>query len=423
MYLFGISASLRAFAGLLALSSKTSLSLSKNSMSDSSNNGQRDPASIPTGWERLLNSKICSILEKQDLFHAHYAAMGNPSWKLDLQPSGECVLEFTETTTGGENTVAKYKCRLVGSESNTARTFLWAIPPDPTMGIPHSLLETNDPLVTIDVQTSLFQTSQEIPITATINGYSIALMAGALLEPDPAKAVFLGPYGDETGTLYLLITDTQTYPSIQDDRPKLERLKGFVSMAAEIPFITNHRVAFEAFAKDLGLSVSLDKNEEQKIIVTDDRANDSVTAYFDSEDNMKRLGDLALMTTDELEATKAAQAANQERAASTASRQQEAQTTPSPPPAAAAAGGGNPNNKCAQLQMNFFQKVMDESVSNQRQLFLDVAKALDLTISPDSSYETAKEVEAWDPATGEAVVGVFNDDNLMSQWKNIKKEA
>lgn len=403
MVLFGIPASattgslsfLRAFVGLLALS-KTSLSFSK-----SNNNGQRDPSNPPNGWETLLNSKICSALEKQDLFHAHYAQLGNPSWKLDLQPTGKCVLEFTEATTGGDNTVAKYDCRLVGSESNTAGTFLWAIPPDPTMGVPHDLMSSKDPLLTQDIQTALFQTRHEIAMTPTVNGYSIALMAGLLLADNPAKAVFLGPYGEETGTLYLLITDTETYPNVVDDRPKLERLKGFVSMAAEIPFITNHRTAFTSYANDLGLEWT--ENADQLVVTVTD-GKDKLEAYFDGDDNMKRLGDLALMTTQELEMAKAAQAANQQR-----------QQQQPPPP------GGDPNNKCAQLQMNFFQKVMDETVPNQRQLFLEVSQALDLTVSKNA--ESAKEIEAWDPYTGEAVVGVFDDANLMTQWRNVKKTA
>ena len=402
--MFGITATagtatftLRAFVGLLALS-KTSLLSSTNS--NVNNNGQRDPAShsIPTGWDDLLNHKICRVLEQQDLFHAHYAQLGNPRWKLDLQPSGACVLEFTDATT--DKTVAKYNCRLVGSESNTAGTFLWAIPPDPARGVPHDLLASKDPRVTPAIQSSLFQTRQEIPLSPTVNGYSLALLAGALLE-EPAQAVFLGPYGDDTGTLYLLITDTDTYPNVVDDRPKLERLKGFVSMAAEIPFITNHKVAFAAYAKDLGLTVTTDGDT---MTVTDSTANDeSLEATFDQDDNMKRLGDLMLMTTDELEAAKAAQAANQQQP-----QQQQ-------PP-------GNPNHKCAQLQMQFFQKVLDEtSVPNQRQLFLDVATALELQLSDHPS--TAKEVEAWDPSTGEAAVGVFDDEHRMTQWRNVKKTA
>lgn len=405
--MFGIS--LRALVGLLAVS-KTSFSLTRTTSSLSagadSTNGERDPASTPDGWDNLLNTKICSALEKQDLFHAHYAAMGNPSWKLDLQPSGACILEFTDEA---EKTVAKYDCRLVGSESNTAGTFMWAIPPDPTMGVPHSLLDSSS--ATPDIQSSIFQTKQEIPMSPTVNGYSIALIAGALLE-EPAKAVFLGPYGDETGTLYLLITDEETYPKIKDDRPKLDRLKGFGTMVAEIPFITNHRAAFTAYANDLGLNVVSD--DDDKVVVTDDVENDSLDAQFDSEGNMKRLGELMLMTTEELEHAKFAQAENLKR-----KQEQQTQTTqaaqdpPSP--------GGDPNNKCAKLQINFFQKVMDESVPDQRKLFLDVAVALELKLSENAS--TAAEVTAWDPEKEEAAVGVFDADNRMTQWRNEKKTA
>ena len=34
------------------------------------------------------------------------------------------------------------------------------------------------------------------------------------------------------------------------------------------------------------------------------------------------------------------------------------------------------NNKCVQLQMQFFQKVLNESISNRWQLFLEIATAL-----------------------------------------------
>lgn len=397
--MFGIS---RTLLSLLALSNshpshpRVTTALSSTTTTATSN-GQRDPGQPPSGWETLLNTKICRLLEQQDLFHAHYAQLGNPSWKLDLQPSGACVLEFTSTVDGSN--VAKYNCRLVGSESNTAGTFLWAIPPDPTLGVPHDLLPSLDELVTSDIQTSIFQTRQEIPMTSTINGYSIALVAGSLLE-EPAKAVFLGPYGADAGTLYLLITDTETYPKIQDERSKLDRLKGFVSMAAEIPFLTNHRVAFAAFAHDLGLSVTTVKEDGDEVVVTvtdpADKDGPSLDAYFNQDDSMKRLGDLMLMTKDELEAA-----------------QQQQQQVPVPP--------GNPNNKCAQLQQNFFQKVMDEALGlSQRELFLVNAKALGLTLSAD--HGTAKEVEAWDKETMEVAIGVFDEDDRMTQWRNEKKK-
>ena len=400
--MFGIT---RTLVGLLALSNshpspRMTTALSSSASTSAASNGQRDPAKAIEGWDTLLNTKICSLLEQQDLFHAHYAQLGNPSWKLDLQPDGACILEFTSATDGSP--VAKYNCRLVGSESNTAGTFLWAIPPDPTMGVPHDLLSSQNKWVTSDIQTSLFQTRAEIPMTPIVNGYSIALVAGSLLE-EPAKAVFLGPYGADTGTLYLLITDTDTYPKIVDDRPKLERLKGFVSMAAEIPFLTNHRVAFEAYAQDLGLTIEVKEGDDLVMTVTDptDLEGPSLDAYFNTDDDsMKRLGDLMLMTKEELAAAQQLQ-------------QQQQQQVPAPP--------GNPNNKCAQLQQNFFQKVMDESLGlSQRELFLENAKALGLTLS--ANPDSAKEVEAWDEETMEVAIGVFDEDHRMTQWRNEKKK-
>lgn len=218
---------------------------------------------------QLVIEHGAASLDKQ---HAFRDFIGEHDWDLDL-PKGT----ITFTTGGFLKKRRSYLCQVLGRESKSANAWLWAWD-DPALRVPKRLLRAGHAMRRRGDKDRIAALTSSRQSLGRVSGHTFGMVASGILD-----AAFYYRAVAEDGPVFLLVTD-KAYERLAF--PPAERLLDIFPQASQSIGFEDHKAAFVAYAKYLGLTV-----HDQGVYVRVTHAGSApITARFDAQ---RRLVELA----------------------------------------------------------------------------------------------------------------------------------
>lgn len=185
----------------------------------------------------LLMQNYIASWDKQVTFAAWLKERGNPNWGFDM---GDGQLTF--------GTILALDCQLLGTESTSSQTWLWAWA-NKQSNIPPALLKAAEELRAYGEQQHIHELMDtQLALDETIHGHHICVVASALLDAD---FYYRGPY--DGGALFLLVKDERC-PTRVVNTP--EHIVNVITGFAASVQTDNLRLLITHYFQGLGLTIS-----------------------------------------------------------------------------------------------------------------------------------------------------------------------
>jgi hypothetical protein len=191
--------------------------------------------------------------------------IGNFAWNIDIR-SG--ILSLGRQY--------RWPVQLLGTESETSRTWLWAWANDAS-NIPDHLLTASLTLKAYGEQHGIPELIAPQLLLDQVDSHTLALLASGICE---ANAYYRCPY--EGGALFVLITD-ENFPKCPD--PPLQRIATVFPQAIASLDIPDHRLALTGYLDHYGLAHA----SEGDTVVVREGGEPVLTATFDGENRLTHL--------------------------------------------------------------------------------------------------------------------------------------